>query len=154
MMVKIVFWSGSLAVAATLLFFVLSMMSCTHKPERGLQQGQLSSCPSTPNCVCSEFPGQKSAYLPPLELRDDPTVAWPQAREILVEMGGEVLVEESDYLHVVFKTSFFRFVDDMELRLDIGNNLIHFRSASRVGYSDMGVNARRVERFKKLFGSR
>ena len=46
----------------------------------------------------------------------------------------------------------FRFVDDLECRLDAENRVIHVRSASRVGYSDLGVNRKRVERLRARFG--
>ena len=41
---------------------------------------------------------------------------------------------------------------DLELRMDKENGLIHVRSGSRVGYSDIGANRRRVEDFRLRFG--
>jgi uncharacterized protein (DUF1499 family) len=43
----------------------------------------------------------------------------------------------------------FRFVDDLTLHLTPSNGIIHLRSASRTGYSDLGVNRRRVENLRK-----
>jgi uncharacterized protein (DUF1499 family) len=45
----------------------------------------------------------------------------------------------------------FRFVDDVEFYIDERANLIHFRSASRLGYSDMGVNRKRMETIRASF---
>ena len=59
--------------------------------------------------------------------------------------------EEGDYLAATFETPFFRFVDDMEFRMVPEKKRIQIRSASRVGYSDMGTNRKRVERFRKVF---
>ncbi len=56
------------------------------------------------------------------------------------------LIEEEDgYLHYEFTSLLLRFVDDVEFLFDEGSKAIHFRSASRVGYGDFGVNRRRVE---------
>ena len=41
-----------------------------------------------------------------------------------------------------------RFVDDVEFRLESGTSEIAVRSASRVGYSDLGTNRRRLERLR------
>jgi len=55
------------------------------------------------------------------------------------------------FLRATFTTPFLKFVDDFQSRLDAGNKLIHVRSASRVGYWDLGVNRRRVEKLRNLF---
>jgi uncharacterized protein (DUF1499 family) len=55
------------------------------------------------------------------------------------------------YLHAEATSLIFRFVDDLECVLDRAANVIHVRSASRVGHGDMGVNRKRVERLRQLF---
>jgi uncharacterized protein (DUF1499 family) len=52
-------------------------------------------------------------------------------------------------MHITFSTAVFHYVDDVEVRFDKENNLIHLRSASRIGRSDFGVNRKRIERIKK-----
>jgi len=73
---------------------------------------------------------------------------------IIGEMGGSVQLEKADYLAATFTSSLFRFVDDLELRIDTVQKTIHLRSASRVGHSDLGVNRKRVERLKNAFHSK
>ena len=68
-------------------------------------------------------------------------------------MGGNVQVESCDYLAATFTSAIFKFVDDLEIRIDSTQEVIHIRSASRVGYSDMGVNKKRTELLKKLFNN-
>jgi uncharacterized protein (DUF1499 family) len=46
---------------------------------------------------------------------------------------------------VEFRSALFRFVDDVEFVLDDSARVIHFRSASRAGYYDFGVNRRRMQ---------
>ena len=66
-------------------------------------------------------------------------------------MGGSVVTESDGYLHATFQTRFFRFVDDVELRLEESEKVIHIRSASRVGGSDFGANRKRVEKLRSLY---
>jgi uncharacterized protein (DUF1499 family) len=69
-------------------------------------------------------------------------------------MERSTLVREGpDYLHVEVRT-FLGFVDDLEFYADESQKLIHLRSASRVGYWDLGVNRRRVETVRAEFGKR
>jgi len=75
----------------------------------------------------------------------------PRLKTIIREMGGSIQVEKADYLAATFTSSIFRFVDDLEFRIDTGQGMIHLRSASRVGRSDGGVNRKRVERLKNSF---
>ena len=65
-----------------------------------------------------------------------------------------VIKESPHYLHVEFSSLLFRFVDDVEFFLDDMEKLIHIRSASRVGYSDLGVNRRRVDKIRAEWHSR
>ena len=54
-------------------------------------------------------------------------------------------------LSAVFETSIFRFKDDLESVLETDTNTIHIRSASRLGYWDIGANSRRIERLRRTF---
>jgi uncharacterized protein (DUF1499 family) len=56
-----------------------------------------------------------------------------------------IVKETEDYLHAECRSALFRFVDDLELQLRPSESIIAVRSASRLGYSDLGVNRRRVE---------
>ena len=60
------------------------------------------------------------------------------------------LVSQSDgYLHYEFTSLLFRFVDDVEFLADDETRLVHFRSASRVGHSDLGANRKRMTKILK-----
>ncbi len=118
----------------------------------GLVSGSLSRCSEKPNCVCSEYGGDVSHYIEPvtdipnLEMHD-----MSKAVSIIQDMNGVVNSVEDNYISVAFTSSIFGFVDDFEIRTDPNQGLMHFRSASRVGYGDGGVNKKRVELFKKLY---
>jgi uncharacterized protein (DUF1499 family) len=59
--------------------------------------------------------------------------------------------EESGYIHAECTSWLFRFTDDVEFALDDAQKIIQVRSASRVGYSDLGANRKRVETIRRLF---
>jgi uncharacterized protein (DUF1499 family) len=63
----------------------------------------------------------------------------------------KIVTVEDNYLHVEFRSAFLRFVDDVEFLIDPEEQLVHFRSASRVGDSDFGVNRDRMEQIRNAF---
>jgi uncharacterized protein (DUF1499 family) len=66
---------------------------------------------------------------------------------------AEVITETENYIHATFTSRIFRFVDDVEFYFMRDAPVIHVRSASRVGYSDLGVNRKRVEKIRQAFKS-
>ena len=149
-MLKIRYSLASILTHVILIIIILSMVSCSQRPQIGLSHNQLLPCPSTPNCICSEYPVQ-SGFAEPLTFTGHPDESWQKAKETITVMGGRIVEENDHYLHAVFTSRFFRFFDDLELRLDETAGVIHFRSASRTGYSDLGVNRKRIETLRSLF---
>jgi uncharacterized protein (DUF1499 family) len=74
-----------------------------------------------------------------------------QVQLALLDLGGVIVLVENGYLAATFQSPLFRFVDDVELRLDRPSGVIHIRSASRVGRSDLGKNRERVEAIRRRF---
>jgi len=73
-------------------------------------------------------------------------------RDALLTEGRVTIVEERPaYLHAEVRSLVFRFVDDIEFALSADQQLIQVRSAARTGYSDFGVNRRRIERIRRMF---
>lgn len=63
----------------------------------------------------------------------------------------KLLEEKENYLHYVFTTLILRFKDDVEFLFDEEDDLIHFRSQSRVGGFDWGKNRKRMEKIRESF---
>lgn len=125
------------------------LLACSGTPvKRTLVEGKLESCPSSPNCVQSEFPTDQDHYFEALSLGN---ATMPELVKIIKAMNGTIVSQSDIHVHATFTSTLMRFVDDFELRIDSQSNALHLRSASRVGYSDMGVNRDRAEEFKKLF---
>lgn len=115
------------------------------EPKLGTEKGRLAPCPETPNCVVSESGTDSAHAVEPL-----PGTNWQHLRTAVTQAGGVIVQDNGHYLHAVFTSSLFRFVDDVEARLDEAAGVIHIRSASRVGHSDFGANRRRVAKIRSL----
>jgi uncharacterized protein (DUF1499 family) len=117
----------------------------------GLKEGQLQACPESPNCVQSFDETDESHYQSPLPLINGSTQESMEALVAAVNSmpRTEIISQESNYLHVTYTTAVFRFVDDVEFL--IGPEYVDFRSSSRLGYYDFGVNNRRMKAFRKEY---
>jgi uncharacterized protein (DUF1499 family) len=128
------------------------LISCAgaRPAQLGLSAGGLAPCPASPNCVSSDAADSAHA-IPPLDLAVAPDQAWRAARAALEGMPRtRVVTDTGSYLHAECTSAIFRFVDDLELQLRAGEGRIAMRSASRLGYGDMGVNRRRAENLRAL----
>jgi uncharacterized protein (DUF1499 family) len=120
----------------------------------GISESRLAPCPSSPNCVSSDAP-EGAHHVPPFRLAVPPDEAWEAVQEAVSEMPRTRIVKAtSDYLHAECRSAIFRFVDDLELQLRPAQGVIAVRSASRLGYSDLGVNRRRVEALRAALTDR
>ena len=111
----------------------------------GMRDGKLAPCPSTPNCVCSqsEDAGHK---IEPLTYKSTPEVAFTQLKQAIASQPRTKIITQSpNYLYAEFTSAIMKFVDDVEFYLDEDAKVIHVRSASRLGQSDLGVNRKRIE---------
>jgi uncharacterized protein (DUF1499 family) len=147
---KIIVYVAAALAAFYLGSFLYMSIDSRKARETGLVNGKLRPCPGTPNCVLSEEKGGQS-YIEPLKFEGDPLEKWAKVKAAALALGGHVEKESRGYLWATFRTSFWHFTDDLELRLDAGNRVIHVRSASRVGKGDMSMNRKRVEKLRAVF---
>jgi uncharacterized protein (DUF1499 family) len=117
----------------------------------GIRDGKLAPCPSSPNCVSSQASDDKHS-IAPLGIVGDPSLAIQRLKKVVESMPRTQVVEaKPEYLRVEFASQLLGFVDDVEFYCD--GKVIHVRSASRLGYSDLGVNRKRVEEIRRAFAS-
>ena len=141
-----------LLVIALVIGRMVFLSLTSRAPDTSLVDGKLRPCPDTPNCVSSEEQGD-SKSLPPLSYSSSTEEAWQDLRIAIDESGGVVRNDDAPYLWATYTTRLFRYVDDMEFRMEPEHNLIHVRSGSRVGKSDLGVNRKNVEKLRILFNA-
>lgn len=111
----------------------------------------LRPCPSTPNCVSTEAVDARHS-IPAIAFRGTPETALAHARQALLgEPRTRIVLEAPGYLRAESRSRLFRFVDDVEMSVDGTARVVRFRSASRVGRSDLGVNRARMQRFTARF---
>ena len=117
----------------------------------GVTDGRLAPCPSSPNCVSSDA-REGDARVEPLPLGPDPSESWRAAERAIETIAGARIVERTDdYVRVECTSRLFGFVDDLELHRRPEGNEIAVRSASRIGYSDLGANRSRVEKLRQAY---
>ncbi len=105
--------------------------------------------PNKPNCVSSRAdPEDRVHYTRPFE-----GVTLAEVKSVVAALPRTELVEEADdYLHFVVRTAFLGFKDDVEFEVE--GDHVHVRSASRVGYGDLGVNRKRVRSIRDQLGKK
>lgn len=141
------------ALAGALTVFGLSFIlyQNNHNPQLGVSNGKFQPLAAKPNGVSTQAkdPGKLVETLP---FKEDAKATMNAIKVALDSYGGyEVLSESNDYLRVVFITPTMRFRDDAEFWLDEDARVVHFRSQSRLGYSDMGLNRARYEALRKNY---
>ena len=113
----------------------------------GVNEGRLTPCPSSPNCVVSQGEEDAEHAIAPLTYDSDMAAAVAKLRQVIeAQEGSEVIEQTDDYLYAEFTSKLMGFVDDVEFYFSpTEQGTIHVRSASRLGQSDLGVNRKRIE---------
>lgn len=124
------------------------------RPELGIENGQLTPCPTTPNCVSSQATDDKH-YIEPIVTSGTTSMVKNRLLGVLEQFPrSKVVMAEDHYIRSEFTSKIFRFVDDVEFYFPATQSsqmTVHVRSASRIGRSDLGVNRKRVEEIRSKF---
>ncbi|WP_316896917.1 DUF1499 domain-containing protein [Pseudodesulfovibrio indicus] len=142
----------AVVLLAAIGLLALSFISARVPDGLGVTNGGLADCPDRDNCVASEasVPGKR---VPPIPATGTEGEVMDRLAEAVQRLGGEVAERRGGYLRAVFTSRLWRFRDDLECLYRPGKGVIEVRSAARVGYSDLGVNRRRVEDLRTFFTS-
>lgn len=133
----LVFWQGVPPAEASLFHFEGPVPE-----ELGVQAGQLAPCGSPAHCSRMDWPV------------NDPQAALAGLMPVVLSMEGvEVVETAAGYLHATATSRIFGFVDDLELYADEQAGVLQARSVSRLGDSDLGVNAQRLESLRAALDS-
>jgi uncharacterized protein (DUF1499 family) len=117
----------------------------------GVHEGRLSPCPDRPNCVSSEAADDAHRVAGFRYAGDGAAALRKLATIIATQEGARIVLQQSSYLHAEYRSRLMGFVDDVEFTLNPATRTIEVRSASRLGYSDLGVNRARVETLRAAF---
>lgn len=131
---------------------IVALNAASSPPEGvGIPQTQLAPCPNSPNCV-STGASDAAHEIEPLPLADtEQRTIEMLASAVSGLPGSRSVLTKDNYLHFEFRSSWLRFVDDVEFLIDTDEQVVHLRSASRLGWSDLGVNRQRVEEIRRRY---
>ena len=127
--------------------------SGTRPSNLGVNNGKLADCPNTPNCVSSQADTSDAEhYIQPIACSTSASDAIAKLQSIIESMERTEIITATDtYLYAEFTSALMGYVDDVEFYADTTNSVIHVRSASRLGRSDLGVNRKRIEAIRSAF---
>jgi uncharacterized protein (DUF1499 family) len=135
--------------------FAAIFFSCsgTRPSNVGVKEGVLAPCPGSPNCVSSQAPvSDKEHYIAPIKYAGTLADAKKKLVKVIESMKrARIVTDKGDFIYAQYTSALFRFVDDVEFYFNDAEKIIQVRSASRLGYGDMGVNRRRVEEIRRRF---
>ena len=116
---------------AILFFFFISFIN----PSSSLASHiELKPCIEISHCVREELN---------LEVADSP---FEKVKSIVEKTPRTKIIEtDGDYLHAEVTSRIMKYVDDLEISFSPEKNNLTFRSESRVGEGDFGVNRKRVD---------
>lgn len=138
-------------ILAFLVYFIYLGIKSQQGEAQGLINHKLTPCPNKPNCINSEFEDATAHYYAPIPYTtEDKEKLVSYIINTIQQSGGVIKTQQANYIAATYTSKLFRYVDDLEIRIDDTNQLIHIRSASRVGHSDFGVNRERAEKFREL----
>lgn len=131
--------------------FAVMSMTARRPKTLGVRDGRLAPPPDSPNCVSTRA-DREHQRMDSIPLTVDSVNAMDVLKRVVSAMPRtEIITADDSYLHAEFTSSLFRFVDDVEFYLDREQREIHFRSASRSGRSDFGVNRKRMQAIVEAF---
>ncbi|HEY9134240.1 MAG TPA: DUF1499 domain-containing protein [Pseudomonadales bacterium] len=109
-------------------------------------------CPASPNCVSTEVSASDlKHYVKPFQTIDGSEETWVKIKKTVLSMPRtKIIKEDKYYLKAKVKSAVFRFVDDLDILFSPETKTLSIKSASNVGYSDLGVNRKRVAELRRL----
>jgi len=121
---------------------------------RNTENGKLAPCPNRPNCVSSQAT-DRGHFIEPLIYTDSAVSARNRLRQTIFSMPRAKIVRETpDRIEAEFRTRIMGFTDDAVFLFDDGRKTIDVRCASRIGYSDLGTNRKRINIIRKQFSGK
>jgi uncharacterized protein (DUF1499 family) len=135
-----------LIAAASVRFGYLGSQSAKMKVSLGIANNKLVDCPDKPNCIVSFSKDERHA-MDAILIKQNPIKAL---EEILENQDMKIIEVKDNYIKATHSSTVFGFVDDIEFLYLESVKQLHFRSASRVGYSDLGANRKRMKKVLHL----
>lgn len=142
--------SLGVVVALYIVWLIVAPFMMPRPANLGIQgNGQLAACPDSPNCV-SSYAEDELHFIKPIECNGQAETVFKKLVDILENQPRVTIIKQNEsYVHAECTTPIMRYTDDLECLADPANDVIHVRSASRLGYSDLGKNRQRIEELRR-----
>ena len=125
-----------------ILAVMLSLAGCSNSPSKPQSPHVLPECGWLPNCINSQS-GRGAQASEPIRASAE---QWQILKAWIAQQEDrEITLDDGNFIQAVVKTALMESRDDVQLLFLPDDQLIQVRSSSRLGLSDLGTNARRVE---------
>jgi uncharacterized protein (DUF1499 family) len=142
--------SGVVGVMGVVVIYMLVKNNIVPK-NIGVENGKLAKMPNKPNAVSSQT-DEEDKKVEALEFKVNLEDSKEKLLKSIQDYGNaKIIKNEKNYIYVIFTTGKMKYHDDVEFYFDESTKLIHFRSASRIGYSDMGLNRERYNKLREFY---
>ena len=142
--------SGVAGVMGVVVIYMLVKNNIVPK-NIGVENGKLAQIPNKPNAVSSQT-DEEDKKVEALEFKVNLEDSKEKLLKSIQDYGNaKIIKNEKNYIYAIFTTGKMKYHDDVEFYFDENAKLIHFRSASRIGYSDMGLNRERYNKLRELY---
>lgn len=133
------------SVAVALYFY-----QCNHHSVAGgIEKGYLKEVPTTRKSGVSSYNKDNSHYIEPFSFSEKENPIKSLTSIIETFPRNQIIKNDGTYLHVIFWSKTFHFIDDVEFLWNKQTKKIEVRSLARCGYSDFEVNRKRLEKIRK-----
>jgi len=155
-MKKIIIYSVLVIILGFIMALLISrfgLLEGSRPDNLGIHANSLYKCPEQQNCVVSHINRRHSLEyeIDPLPYYLTPDESIGKIRKVLLDIKGiKIIIVKNNYLYAECKTPFLGFIDDFEVYCDKLTKQCLVRSASRLGFSDFGVNRKRIEKIRNL----
>ena len=124
----------------------MGLFAGSRPTDLGYHNGYLKPASSKPNSVNSQAAPGNYAAIAPIPVQGDAATFFAGLVKIVAaQKGARIIQQTPSYVYAEFTSPLMGYVDDVEFALDADRGLVHLRSASRLGYSDLGANRKRIE---------
>ncbi|WP_394182181.1 DUF1499 domain-containing protein [Marinomonas posidonica] len=132
-------------------FFVYVKMNNQMPEGLGVTNGQLKLCFSSPNCISTQADQSDEVHFAePLVYSGNRQDVQLRIEAYMLRQGAKLVDHSLGYAHFEVESDIVGYIDDIEFYLPKSDSVVHIRSASRVGYSDFGINRDRVRQIQNL----
>jgi uncharacterized protein (DUF1499 family) len=144
--------SGVIIAMGVIVVYMVVKNNLTPK-NLGVNNGKLSKMPNKPNAVSSQT-NEKDKQIEAMEFKVNLAASKERIIKAIETYGNaKIITNENNYIYAVFTTGKMKYHDDVEFYFDESEKLIHVRSASRIGYSDMGLNRERYNKLREIYNN-